>query len=834
MYKTQAACLIVILFIGLMYFSAHNRKTRSSVWFIVLLTSTSFQLIFDMLSVYTVNHLETVSPIVNRIVHIFYMSFMLCIFYLAYKYIETMIEEELGRRFMRYRYATVIPLIATILGVIFLPLYYIESKRSNYSYGPAAFMTYIGVAVYIIFIIRMIIKCGKLIPPKKRKTIRYALLSEIPVAIYQIIIPDALITCLGMVLLILGIYMTTENPDALLVEQLEEEKKRADNANAAKTTFLANMSHEIRTPITAVLGMNELIMRESRELEIKQYARNVDGAAKSLLSIINDILDISKIEAGKLSVIIAEYNIASVLRDVVNMISFKANVKELKFNVQVDETIPIKLMGDDIRLRQILVNLLNNAVKYTQKGSVTLEVVKLSSEEEKEAKIRFLVKDTGIGIKEEDMQKLCTPFERIEEKRNRNIEGTGLGMSITKQLLELLNSRLEVHSVYGEGSEFAFELCQEIVDKTPIGAMEDTAMEEDAGYRQSFEAPNARILIVDDNELNRRVFIGLLKETKMHIDEAASGRECLGKVQEMKYDIIFLDHMMPEMDGIETLHAMKKLADFPSKEAPVVILTANAIVGAKDKYLSEGFNAFLAKPIDYKKLETLITELLDESLIQTVSVTADTRLDSALGQEDEPIEFPIVEGLDWKYASQHFNDTESLMDAVHFFANSLELEAIALSKLWEDVNMENGRKAYCTKVHSMKNSAATIGIIPLAGMAKVLEDAARGDELEVLERVTPVFLTTWYSYKEKLSSVIKNDVNDIAKKNAFEHISEINALIAQIRTAAEDMDIDTLDELWKQMQEYHYDEEQKIFIEVLHKAIVEFDVDFLQGLDSFG
>jgi len=573
-------------------------------------------------------------------------------------------------------------------------------------------------------------------------------------------------------------------------------------------------------------------MRESQESVIKQYAKNVDGAAKSLLSIINDILDISKIEAGKLSVIITEYNIASVLREVVNMITFKAKVKELEFNVQVDETIPVMLMGDDIRLRQILVNLLNNAVKYTQKGSVTLEVVNLTSAEEKNAKLRFVVKDTGIGIKEEDMQKLCTPFERIEEKRNRNIEGTGLGMSITKQLLELLHSRLEVHSVYGEGSEFAFELCQEIVNSTPIGPMEETKIEEDIGYRQSFEAPDARILIVDDNELNRRVFKGLLKETKINIDEVASGRECLDKVQEIKYDIIFLDHMMPEMDGIETLHAMKKLADFPSKKAPVVILTANAIVGAKEKYFNEGFDAFLAKPIDYKKLETMVEELLDKSLIHMVSESAVVRNGGAFEQGSEVIELPIVEGLDWKYARQHFNDTESLLDTVRFFVNSLEFEASTLSKLFEDVNTESGRKAYCTKVHSMKNSASTIGIIPLAGMAKVLEDAARCGETEVLERMTPVFLTTWYSYKEKLASVIKNDVNNNAQKNAFEYISEINELISQVRTAAEDMDIGTLDELWKQIEEYHYDEEQRNFIEEVHKAIVEFDVDFLQGLNS--
>ena len=845
MYKTQAACLIVIFFIGVMNFSAHNKKTRSSGWFSALLVCTSLQLVFDMLSVYTVNHLETVSPVINRIVHDFYMGFMLSIFYLAYKYIETMIEEELGRTVGRKGFFPVIPLIITILGVVFLPLQYVESKRSNYSYGPAAYMTYIGVAVYVVFIVRLIVKYGKQLPDKKRKTIRFALLSEIPVGVCQIIIPDILITCLGMVLLILGIYMTTENPDALLAEQLEKEKRRADSANAAKSTFLANMSHEIRTPITAVLGMNELILRESKEKQIKQYARNVDGAAKSLLSIINDILDISKIEAGKLKVVTVEYNVASVLRDVVNMISFKAGVKELEFNVQVDESLPFGLMGDDIRLRQILVNLLNNAVKYTHKGSVTLKVTRLDSDEEKEARIRFSVKDTGIGIKEEDLQKLCTPFERIEEKRNRNIEGTGLGMSITKQLLGLLRSQLEVKSVYGEGSEFAFELCQEISDSTPIGPMEEISVEAESGYRRSFVAPKARILMVDDNDLNRRVFVGLLKETQMQIEEASGGKECLEKIQKEKYDIIFLDHMMPEMDGMETLHAMKEMEDYPSKEAPVVILTANAIVGAKEKYLREGFDAFLAKPIDYKKLEALIAELLDESLIQVVSVAEDTEAEAAATKEasgmdvKEQAELPMVEGLDWKFARQHFNNTEAMLDTVQFFADSLELEAAGLSELYADIATEAGQKAYCTKVHSMKNSAATIGIIPLAGMAKVLEDAARNSDIDVLERVTSVFLASWRSYKEKLKVVTgvasADDLTgegavgtDSGKKNAAEHSAEIEALLAQVHTAAEEMDIDTLDELWKQLSQYQYDGEQQKFMEKVHKAIVEFDVDFLQ------
>ena len=827
MYKTQIACAIFILYIGILYFRSGSKEKKSSKWFVALLSCSFFQLIFDIFSVYTVNHLETVSPVTNRIIHILFMGLMLLLFYLAYRYLETIIEEEIGRSVRKYRY-DMIPLLLTVAGCIFLPLYYVESARSNYSYGPAAYMTYIGVAVYVSFIIQLMFRYGKQIPQKKKRAIYVALWSEIPVAIYQIVIPDALVTCIGIVLLNLGIYMTTENPDALLAEQLAEEKQRADSANTAKTNFLANMSHEIRTPITAVLGMNELILRETKDNTIKQYSRDIEGAAKSLLSIINDILDITKIEAGKLSVISAEYDFGLMLKDVINMISFKAKVKGLEFIVSADENIPHRMMGDDVRLRQILVNLLNNAVKYTHKGSVTLEITRKQSKEGI-AKLFFQVKDTGIGIKEEDLEKLCQPFERIEEKRNRNIEGTGLGMSITKQLLGLLNSELKVASVYGEGSEFAFELLQEIVDDHPIGRLEDLEEPVSKEYKKGFEAPEAHILFVDDNEMNRKVFAGLLKEIKIQIDEAGNGRECLEKVKKNAYDIIFMDHMMPELDGVETFRIMKEMEDFPCKNTPVVILTANALVGAEEKYLQEGFRAFLQKPIDYEKLELVIRDLLDEDLLQEVSYEAA----AAVSQEEKDFssvsnqkELPMVEGLDWKYARIHFRDETIMLDTVKFFAQAIPYEGKELEHLFAGIGTDAGRKEFCTKVHSMKNSAATIGIIPLAGMAKVLEDAARNGQAEVLQAMTPIFLGNWFGYSNRLEVFVP--VSSTDKKMAADYGEEIQMLVKTMNQAAEEMDIDALDQIWKQLSEYQFSEEKQELLEQIHKAIMEFDVDYLQ------
>ena len=823
LYKSQIICIFIILFIAAFYFYS-ERKTASANWFSSLLITAVVQLLFDICSVYTVNHLETVSPILNRIVHCIFMSLLLALFLIAYKYLEALIEEAKGERIQRNKFV-VIPVIIATLSLCFLPIKYVETPKGNYSHGPAVFGVYVGVALSIALIIRLLIKHGKDIPKKKRTAVMIAMLSEAPVAVYQIFVPTSLISCLGITLFIIGFYMTVENPDARLVKLLEKETKRADVANQAKTNFLANMSHEIRTPINAVLGMNEMILRESKERNVKEYARDVQGAAKSLLSIINDILDITKIEAGKLTIIPAEYAFSSMVHDVTNMISFKARAKELDFKVMIDEKIPSVLRGDDVRIRQILVNLLNNAVKYTHEGEITLEAGLLPCEQENTVRISFVVKDTGIGIKEEDIQKLYIPFERIEEKRNRNIEGTGLGMNITMQLLALLDSKLKIKSEYGIGSEFSFVLSQEIINPEPIGKLGEQIKAENSeyDYQTYFEAPEAKILVVDDNEMNRKVFCSLLKDTKMQIAEAASGKECIEKVKKTAFHIIFMDHMMPEMDGIETLKVMKNMEDYPSKDTPVVILTANAIVGAREQYLGEGFQAFLSKPIDFQKLEEIIGELLDKKLIHHVKRTV-------LQEEEISIntsELPMIDGLDWGYAATHFKDEETMLKTVKLFAASIEYEAKELETLYLENEQPEGIKKYCTKVHSMKSSAAIIGIIPLAGMAKVLEDAARNNECDVIKQMTPIFLKKWRKYKEHLKEF--SDTPSGTKSPA-EYWEQVEEIFREIKEAATDMDIDALDGALAKLEEYTFEGEQAESFEEIKKAIINLDVTFLQSI----
>ncbi len=835
LYKQQIVCLIIMLFISAFFF-ASDRKADTAKRYGALLKVSIFQLICDIVSVYTVNHLETVPAFVNRIVHVFYMGFMLYLFVVMYRYLIALIEEGRGEAVPKVKWLYV-PFIIGVVGLCVLPIEYIETAKGNYSYGYPIFLVYGCIVVYIALLARKLYAYRENIPEKKRKTVIIVVLSEIPIVVYQIIVPTSLISCLAITMIVLGLYMTVENADARLVKLLEKETKRADIANQAKTNFLANMSHEIRTPINAVLGMNEMILRECEDDTILEYSRDIQGAAKSLLGIINDILDITKIEAGKLRIVDVEYDLLKVMRDIENMISFKAKSKNLNFVINIDENIPGRFLGDDIRVRQVLVNILNNAVKYTHEGMVELNArLILIKEEENTAEIYFSIKDTGIGIKQEDIEKLFIPFERIEEKRNRNIEGTGLGMNITMQLLNLLGSKLNVSSEYGKGSEFSFILKQKIADREPVGnyfekkaKTEATKANTSAGEKQ-FNLEKAKVLVVDDNEINRKVFRSLLKRTKIQVDDVNSGRECLKKVQENYYDIVFMDHMMPEMDGIETLHEMKKLQECPCKDVPIVILTANAIVGAKEKYLKEGFNAYLSKPIDADELEKLIVELLDESKVQLVTISEKTeKADKKIDKSD----LPFVEGLDWDYAIVHFKDKESLLDTVKAFVASMEHEAKELKKCYEDINSfdknisEAAMKNYRIKVHSMKNSAALIGIVPMAGMAKILEDAAKIMDSDTIKLLTPVFLEKWLQYKEHLKGF--EDKSE-ATMMASEHMSDIEAIFEIIRKAAADMDIDVLDEQLAELKRYNFEGEKKELFESIQSAIINIDVDYLENI----
>lgn len=608
------------------------------------------------------------------------------------------------------------------------------------------------------------------------------------------------------------------------MEEMERLMHQAEASNEAKSAFLANMSHEIRTPMNAICGMTDMLLDENLTERGREYATTIKTSGEGLLSIINDILDFSKIESGKMELVPVEYDISSLIHDLANMTSQRAKDKNIRLELEIDHEIPARLYGDDVRLRQVLTNILTNAVKYTRKGTVWLRV--RCHKTENTAALLFEVEDTGIGIKEEDLPKLFTEFERIEEDRNRNIEGTGLGMSITIQLLALLGSRLQVESTYGKGSKFYFELKQKIMDQTPIGDFESRVRQiaENYNYSAKLYAPDAKILTVDDNAVNRRVLRNLLKATQIQITDAGSGAECLELVQKNHYDLIFLDHMMPEMDGVETLYHIKEFTDFPCQDTPIIVLTANAVSGMKEKYLSEGFDDFLSKPIVPEKLETMIQKMLPEELLLEAPddvAQSSPPQPSETGIAAEILEaLPLVDGLDWQYAWLHLPDMDLLEYTVKEFYSQIEPAADNLEQAFEQIGEPDALEQYRIQVHAMKSLAATIGILPLSGTANILEYAARDGKIDVLKAVTPVFLEEWRSYRQKLQGVF--GLEDAPKEEVTDY-SVILALVEMVRISMQEMDIDQADTLIHQMQTYEYPEEIEQNIRKLADAVTNLD-----------
>jgi len=395
------------------------------------------------------------------------------------------------------------------------------------------------------------------------------------------------------------------------------QKKEIEELNKAENHFFSSMSHEIRTPINTIIGLNEMILRSEVSDDIAENARNIQGASKMLLTLINDILDLSKIESGKMDIVKVPYETGALFSEIINMIWIKARQKGLEFHLDVDSSMPSMLCGDEVRIKQILINVLNNAVKYTKEGSITL-LVRCERKAEDKVKVYYSVKDTGQGVKKEDIPYLFNAFHRVDEKKNRHIEGTGLGLSIVKQLVNLMGGEISVNSVYTKGSTFLITLEQEIVDETELGifTLESRMRKQSkAHYKQSFEAPEARLLIVDDNSMNLMVAKKLLSDTKIKIDTAESGEECLKMTQTKHYDGILMDHLMPGMDGIECLHAIRTQTAGLCREVPVIALTANAGSENQLLYRKEGFNGYLAKPVSGALLEAAVIKILPKEMV---------------------------------------------------------------------------------------------------------------------------------------------------------------------------------------------------------------------------
>lgn len=514
-----------------------------------------------------------------------------------------------------------------------------------------------------------------------------------------------------------------------LLDALRKEKRsqqEAEAANMAKSSFLANMSHEIRTPINAILGMNEMILREEKDPAIRGYAGNIQASGNSLLSIVSDVLDISKIESGKLEIIPVDYEVNSLISDCCNMAACRAKAKELELLVECADNVPMKLCGDETHIRQIIMNLLTNAVKYTEKGTVKLIVSGRFTDGGFVLKVD--VSDTGIGIAEENLPQLFTQFQRFDLQRNRNIEGTGLGLSIVKRLCDLMSGTITARSVLGSGSTFTVELPQKVVDSTPCGGVNlNYSAGAEHEYHHSFEAPEAKILAVDDLPVNLLVIANLLKETRIKIDTAGSGRECLDKCSQQKYDLILMDHMMPEMDGVLTFEKLHGDKSSPNFETPVIMLTANALAGMREQYMDVGFADYVSKPVRGAKLEEAIRRNLPESLIKPASPEIPAEAVST-----EPSGFADICGavpeLNVNAALQYCcGSAELLNDLLHDFTENdhfSDLKAAFEEKRWED---------YRRHAHSLKSTSLMIGLTGLSERARASELALKGGCTEFAE-----------------------------------------------------------------------------------------------------
>ena len=520
--------------------------------------------------------------------------------------------------------------------------------------------------------------------------------------------------------------------------QLKAASDTAMAASKAKSQFLAQMSHEIRTPINAVLGMNEMILRESKSEEILDYAGNIQSAGRTLLSLINLILDFSKIEDGKMEIVPVRYEIRSLINDLVNMTVERAKKKGLEFKTEIDSGLPKSLYGDDVRLRQVITNILTNAVKYTPEGSVTLKM-KARELDSDTCELEISVKDTGIGIRAEDMDKLFQSFQRLDDEKTRNIEGTGLGIAIVQKLLGMMNSRLEVASEYGKGSEFSFKLIQKIIDKTPIGdyAAQEVKLGDNVVEKRYLTAEGAKVLVVDDNDMNLKVISGLLKRNKIYPDVAESGKLGIELAKKNFYHIIFLDNMMPGLSGVETLKIMRR-DKILSEKTSVVMLTASAMAGMREIYLREGFDDYLSKPIEVSELESILERHLPPGIVsfevegqeKTVETPAQVEKEEIVGEDEfrkgEKKKFAeICPDINLETGLKYCMDSKSfLIQMFTTFTDAKRAEKI--QEAFDSADWKN----YQILVHALKSTSLSIGAESLSEQAKTLELAAKENNFD--------------------------------------------------------------------------------------------------------
>lgn len=598
-------------------------------------------------------------------------------------------------------------------------------------------------------------------------------------------------------------YMMTIVDVTKIIEQNHLMKRlvlQTEDANRAKTNFVSNMSHEIRTPMNSIVGITEILLRSRHSPKEQEYLLNIQSSGRVLLTIINDVLDCSKMEAGKMQLFDEPYDTCSLFHDLRISMENRIGHSGLELIYDIDQDIPCKLKGDMGRIRQVIINLVNNAIKYTEKGSVRFSVHVRQKNTDK-VMLYYEVADTGIGIRKEDQKILFDAFQRVEMDRNRYVEGTGLGLTISQNLVNMMGGVIEVESEYGKGSRFFFTIEQTIIDPTPVSAVNYNGQKDNVTEKEAeclFIAPEAHILLVDDNELNLVVAKELLKPLRMQIDTAENGLQAVKMVRGSQYDLVLMDHMMPVMDGIEAAKAIRALPEDKYQKLPIIALTANAMVDARKEFLNAGMNGFVAKPIDFARICNQLKLWLPKDLVRDVpkeeakKLLADDLSDREIQPEDSQRGFSFEEGVN------HCGSKAALMKTIRIFYRTIDSKADKIEQCLKEGLISD----YVVEVHALKSSALLIGAVPLSEAAKELEDYGKQGKTEVLEEKTPDVLTLYRDLKNILRPYAEKEED--AKKE-FSDGEWITAL-QQIHQCIEQFDLDGVDQIMEQLEEYQVPE----------------------------